>query len=666
MSSRKSDNRMMDSPDAFTPSRAVMLEGNGDVQAFIEAREGYEADPHAHDVGGDNADGHPADRHDSNTRNIEAHEAESPSAEIAEFATFLEDFSNESSQHTGSTLGVETIQSDLAHELFGVLQAHNAADVDLIQPPPALDAFEEPPELEEYEEPPGLAEFEESSDLPVPTPTASIPSALPNQPVDENPGVEIELPEDADADLPLDGDYQDPRAVPLKTRFSFSNHPLIKAVGLGSVGLVGVILGFALLKGMVTTKDVTPSANLSAIESEAETDAEVDQVAMAKEGEADSLAKLALSDQTEANAAFMNRHSAAEGEENPAVDEESVEVIEPTPPPVPEPVQPIQSAPIVAASPPQPLPTPLPTPPPAYGSDLSSVEQWQLVASLGAFGQPSAQLQLTPSPMPSAPPQPQSPSLFDPSSYTSPVTSAPTPAPVTVASGPMSIDQMRNSSSVPGLRDAPMATVLVGTRSSGHLTTDIILSSDGSTNTNPNDPLSPKYLITLTSDILDTNGGIAIPSGTQVVAVVSNFSPNNGVVQLVAQAVLHEGNEYTLPEGAILVQGEDGGFLTANARNAGGLRQALLPAVLEGVAAAGQALNEDASSIIANGSSSVTTTSSESNIPAAAVGGFADSLADTISRQSEQANQRALQRDEVWELDAGDQVTLVVNSTFHM
>lgn len=459
-----------------------------------------------------------------------------------------------------------------------------------------------------------------------------------------------------DDDEIKDDDYVDPRLN--QSQKSFFESPLLKALALSALGLMGVAVIAYVMNGFRIASNAGDTNYASTDEEPAEEVTEDDRTEALLKGE------LALSEQQEANAAYLNgQESKTEAAVEPEPVEAAAVAIEETPAP------PLATAPLPAA--------------PVEVEELSELEQWQLAAQqwqiaaqTGSFGNPQISFQTAPQAYPTAPPPTSQVSLFDPSTYNqtqdtvtnnhSYPQTAYNNSPVSSGTG-LSIDQMRNSSSTPGLRDAPLTPVLVGTDAEGRLSTDIILSADGSTAASPTDPTAVKYLIDLATPIYDANGVVAIPAEDVLIAVVSNFSTQNGVVQMAATGVLHNNQEYALPGGAILIRADDGGFLVADERgNTNGMASMILPSLFSGLAEAGSALSETSSTVLSSGGTSIATEDSDVDPVGAFASGAFSSLSNRIENNISRSNERASQRPEIWELEQGEAVQIFVNNTFQM
>lgn len=319
--------------------------------------------------------------------------------------------------------------------------------------------------------------------------------------------------------------------------------------------------------------------------------------------------------------------------------------------------------PVAISSVPLPLPAPttllsMPTVDRGQTKPDDPVEKWRTIASIGSYG--------------------QMPAGSGSSAYAAPVptpiaTPAFVPAPVAPIASAFSatpIRQLRSgSSSVPGLRDRPIAMVLTGASAAGQLATGVVLSGDNSTPISPDSPTATKYLVTLKAPLKDANGEEALPSGASVVMVAKSFSQQSGVAEFQATAVIVGNKEYALPTGALVVRGTNGAPLTLAKRggSGGGLFQSILPAFFAGISQAGQTLNQPTSSATVSGGNVSATTSSSNPSPTAAFAqGFGQNLSQMLTQRSQAANQNQSNQPNAWALDAGLGVMVFVNSSFEM
>ncbi|AFZ10658.1 hypothetical protein Osc7112_6516 (plasmid) [Oscillatoria nigro-viridis PCC 7112] len=187
--------------------------------------------------------------------------------------------------------------------------------------------------------------------------------------------------------------------------------------------------------------------------------------------------------------------------------------------------------------------------------------------------------------------------------------------------------------------------------------------------------LYDKFAVTLTADFTATDGSIAFPAGTVVIAKANTVSKTNRMVQASAVALVYSDRngqikQQPIPEGAILIAGEGGrpliasGYFDPGSDIAG---QDILTAVLSGVGRVGQVFAEpkvrSSSSISGRfGSSTTTVESRDPQIWSAVLDGFFSPLAKRMESRSDRATEELLNRPNVAVVNKGTPVSITVNS----
>lgn len=187
--------------------------------------------------------------------------------------------------------------------------------------------------------------------------------------------------------------------------------------------------------------------------------------------------------------------------------------------------------------------------------------------------------------------------------------------------------------------------------------------------------LYDKFAVTLTADFTATDGSIAFPAGTVVIAKANTVSKTNRMVQATAVALVYSDRngqikQQPIPEGAILIAGEGGGPLIASGYFDPGsdiAGQDILTAVLSGVGRVGQVFAEpkvrSSSSISGRfGSSTTTVESRDPQIWSAVLDGFFSPLAKRMESRSDRATEELLNRPNVAVVNKGTPVSITVNS----
>ncbi|MEG4908601.1 hypothetical protein QUA85_19710 [Microcoleus sp. F8-C4] len=187
--------------------------------------------------------------------------------------------------------------------------------------------------------------------------------------------------------------------------------------------------------------------------------------------------------------------------------------------------------------------------------------------------------------------------------------------------------------------------------------------------------LYDKFAVTLTADFTATDGSIAFPAGTVVIAKANTVSKTNRMVQASAVALVYSDRngqikQQPIPEGAILIAGEGGrpliasGYFDPGSDIAG---QDILTAVLSGVGRVGQVFAEpkvrSSSSISGRfGGSTTTVESRDPQIWSAVLDGFFSPLAKRMESRSDRATEELLKRPNVAVVNKGTPVSITVNS----
>jgi hypothetical protein len=218
-------------------------------------------------------------------------------------------------------------------------------------------------------------------------------------------------------------------------------------------------------------------------------------------------------------------------------------------------------------------------------------------------------------------------------------------------------------------RTPQTAQVPLGTTANGIVSVPLLW--DESSNKQQGD----KFAVTLTDNVTATDGFIAFPVGTVVIAKTSTVSLTNRMVQATAVALVYSDRngqikQQPIPEGAILIAGEGGrpliasGYFDPGSDIAG---QDILTAVLSGVARVGQVFAEPkvrSSSSISGGFGNSTTTveSRDPQIWSAVLDGFFSPLAKRMESRSDRATEELLNRPNVAVVNKGTPVSITVNS----
>lgn len=217
------------------------------------------------------------------------------------------------------------------------------------------------------------------------------------------------------------------------------------------------------------------------------------------------------------------------------------------------------------------------------------------------------------------------------------------------------------------LNGTPYRVAASGSMTTGILSTPAIVPADSSATPS-------RVVVTLKDALTDTSGQIVMPSGTSLVFEVRGID-SNGVMNAVAVSQLdNTGMERPIPADALVLAGERGSPLIAKGYfDDGGTIASmdLSTAVLGALGKFGEILNrpkQQTSSSVSGGTVSQTTTSTtgDPNILGALLEGGASPVLEQIMKRNERAIQDMQQRKNLWFLEAGTSVQIVVTHSFEL
>ncbi|MBD2666213.1 hypothetical protein B6N60_04889 [Richelia sinica FACHB-800] len=188
---------------------------------------------------------------------------------------------------------------------------------------------------------------------------------------------------------------------------------------------------------------------------------------------------------------------------------------------------------------------------------------------------------------------------------------------------------------------------------------------------NPND----RFAVELTTPLKATDGTVALPAGTVVVAQTAAVGKKNNLVSATGIALIYPNSQgkvkqKTIPANTLLIRGGNKQPLIAQKLHDAGsdiAKQDLLVGLLSSLGKVGSIVNQprtQSSTVVSGGSfnQSTVTTNSDPQIWAAALEGFFTPVSDRLSRRSDQAVQELLQRPNIQYLPEGMEVSVVVNN----
>ena len=460
--------------------------------------------------------------------------------------------------------------------------------------------------------------------------------------------------EEEDSDL-------DPRQN--KTKVGIIGSPLSKAAFVGGGGLLVVLAG-GLLMGQFNGK----KAEVAKVE-EADTTAKATAPGT---GDSSELGKyksgMALTTQRNllANAKPQNQQSIP----NPKTQRMARQAVQPTP---------VPTAAALLPSPSMMMSSPLPNPEisklprlPMEAVKPPTVEEaiakWQALTNLGSYGSTRPQGSSSTTGLANET-LGSNGMVLSPRAQSTAFPPAPLPVlPSSSSRAGLQLSQLRSNSSVSGMRDTLLSSVLTGSSASGKISNSVIVAADNAQGIDPTSPLTPKYLMQLTDSLKDGNGAIAIPAGAQLVLALKNFSAQSGLGELQVVAAIANGKEYQVPSGSMVVRSPSGSMLAFENRDKGqGFFANIIPSVFAGIAQAGQSINQPQSSTsVSNGGITTNVNSAKPNPLAAFAQGAGQNFSQKIQQQAQTAQQSAQSAPKTWELKAGSGVLVYVNSSFEI
>jgi hypothetical protein len=216
-----------------------------------------------------------------------------------------------------------------------------------------------------------------------------------------------------------------------------------------------------------------------------------------------------------------------------------------------------------------------------------------------------------------------------------------------------------------GTLPSPPVVLNVGSSARGVLMTPI--SWDGN-NAQANSSRG-QYVISLDDALTASNGAVAFPAGTQLVAKVDGFS-QAGLIQLTVTSALinsdGQSREIPLPAGAIQVNGKGGRPLIADSKKVGGGGNGFLSTLGSGLLGAARGAAEQFTrpdSTVTNSTfgSTVTTTSGDRDPFAGAIQGGSDRLLSGLEQQMKTNSGQPAGR--IWYAEAGTKVEIFVSQS---
>jgi Bacterial conjugation TrbI-like protein len=205
-------------------------------------------------------------------------------------------------------------------------------------------------------------------------------------------------------------------------------------------------------------------------------------------------------------------------------------------------------------------------------------------------------------------------------------------------------------------------SILVGTSAKASTVTPILWNAGGNS--------GAKFIIKLDEPILDNTGQVALPAGTQLVAIARASSTSAEMADLEVVGVVVQGEEFAPPPGMLTIRNDQNGLIVGqdyfqrNNQIAG--RDSMI-FVTGALGTVGRVLNQPTSTFTSTGLNGTVTSSSngQPNILGAILeGGFRD-LPATWTQRNQQAIQEIASKPNVYQLPKGSAVRVFVNQTLN-
>jgi hypothetical protein len=225
------------------------------------------------------------------------------------------------------------------------------------------------------------------------------------------------------------------------------------------------------------------------------------------------------------------------------------------------------------------------------------------------------------------------------------------------------------------LDGTPYRIAPTGAMTAARAVTPLVLPAVESRGQSSRTPDTPdRVVVTLIAPLTDTSDQVVMPAGTSLVFEVKGVD-TNGVISAVAVSQLdNTGMEQPLPPESLVLTGEQGSPLIAKGYFDDGGTIASMDfstAALGALGKVGEILNrpkEQTSSSTSGGTVSQTTTSTtgEPNLLGALLEGGASPVLDQILKRNDRAIQDLQKRKNLWFLEAGTPVQIMVTRSFEL
>ncbi|MBE9210318.1 hypothetical protein IQ244_28220 [Nostoc sp. LEGE 06077] len=474
---------------------------------------------------------------------------------------------------------------------------------------------------------------------------------------DESKTVNVEAKEESDIPEALTTEPEE-----VKTTQPLSANPFAKLTLVGSATLVVVLLAGGFLSQLMSGSSQKSNSNVVSVPTPSTTTTTPRQQDLQQEIE-DLKTKLALAEQADEVAASQQNlrnpvrlvssdtrpNRTAIRNVRPAVQAPAQVVYVPRQvnPPL---ARPSAVTPVIPESriAPELTPPPVVTTPPAPPDPL---QEWAKLAKLGSYGQVSTTGT-------SAVNISQVPPANNNDTVTSPETTQPQTQP----------QPQTNPRLSPGQTQGPK-TVAVGTSTKAVVATAIFGETTRTRGNDKDDEDKNVFVIQLKKPLKSTDGEVAIPEKTELLAEIKSIS-EQGLLQLNVTKIVSQKDgvitETSLPNNAIIIRGVKGRPLIANKfpNSSGAIASMDLGLfVLGGIGKAAELFNRTEAQVVTTTATGtiVSNTNPRRNLLAGVLEGGFNSVIPQISQRNQQEIARLTQQTNVWFIAAGKEVEVYVN-----
>jgi hypothetical protein len=205
-------------------------------------------------------------------------------------------------------------------------------------------------------------------------------------------------------------------------------------------------------------------------------------------------------------------------------------------------------------------------------------------------------------------------------------------------------------------------SIVVGTSAKASTVTPILWNAGGNS--------GAKFIIKLDEPILDSAGQVALPAGTQLVAIARASSISAEMADLEVVGVVVQGEEFAPPAGMLTIRNDQNGLIVGQDYFQRGNQIAgrdSMIFVTDALGTVGRVLNQPTSTFTSTGLNGTVTSSNngQPNIVGAILEGGFRNLPTTWSQRNQQAIQEIASKPNVYQLPKGSSVRVFVNQTLN-